>query len=75
MEMNATELRRQMLSLLDHLPEEGIVITKRGLPVAEIKPIRQARKGRYIRGPFIEGKGQPGPLCPTTETPYDLIFD
>jgi hypothetical protein len=25
--------------------------------------------------PLLFGKGKPGPLCPDTETPYDLVFD
>jgi prevent-host-death family protein len=73
--MNVTEVRRRILSLLDELPEDGIVITKRGQPVARLIPVKRKRKGRYVTGPLIEGKGTPGPLCPTTENPYDLVFD
>jgi len=75
MNMNATEVRRRFLSLLDELPEEGILISKRGEPLARLTPVKRRRKGRYVTGPLIEGKGSPGPLCPTTETPYDLLFD
>ena len=75
MDLNATELRRRILTLLDDLPEEGIVITKRGQPRARLVPVKRHRKGRYVTGPLIRGKGLPGPLCPGTENPYDLLFD
>ena len=75
MDLNATELRRRILSLLDDLPEEGIVITKRGEPRARLVPVKRRRRGRYVTGPLIEGKGSPGPLCPGAENPYDLLFD
>jgi prevent-host-death family protein len=70
-----TEFRRQCLSLLEDLPEEGIVITKHGQPVARVVPMRPVRKGQRVALPLLKGKGRPGPLCPNTETPYDLIFD
>ena len=75
MNLNATEFRRRLFSLLDELPEEGIVITKRGQPRARLVPVKRPRKGRYVTGPLIPGKGSPGPLCPSTENPYDLLFD
>ena len=70
-----TEFRRQCLALLDDLPEEGIVITKRGQPVARVSPVRPMKKGERVRLPLLQGKGRPGPLCPSTETPYDLVLD
>ena len=36
-----SEFREQCLSMLDRLPPEGIVITRRGRPVARIFPLRQ----------------------------------
>jgi antitoxin (DNA-binding transcriptional repressor) of toxin-antitoxin stability system len=75
MNLNATEVRRRLLSLLDDLPEEGIIISKRGQPIARLTPVKRPRKGRYVKLPLIEGKGSPGPLCPTTGNPYDLLFD
>jgi antitoxin (DNA-binding transcriptional repressor) of toxin-antitoxin stability system len=39
--LNASEFRRQCLTLLDHLPPGGIVITRRGKAVARITPIRE----------------------------------
>ena len=74
-DLSITEFRRQCLSLLEHLPEEGIVITKRGQPVARVAPVRPVRKGERVTLPLLNGKGRPGPLCPNTETPYDLLFD
>lgn len=32
------------------------------------------RKGKYVTGPLITGKGKRGPLFPVDENPYDLIF-
>jgi antitoxin (DNA-binding transcriptional repressor) of toxin-antitoxin stability system len=75
MDLNATELRRRILSLLDDLPEEGIIITKRGQTLARLVPLRRRRTGRYVTAPLIQGKGSPGPLCPTSGNPYDLLFD
>ena len=36
--MNASKFKEQCLALLDHLAPEGIVITKRGKPVARLIP-------------------------------------
>ena len=36
----AAKFKEQCLSLLDEVDEEGIVITKRGKPVAKLIPIR-----------------------------------
>jgi prevent-host-death family protein len=74
-DLSVTEFRRQCLALLEDLPEEGIVITKRGRPVARVSPVRPRKKGERVKLPLLKGKGQPGPLCPNTETPYDLVFD
>ena len=74
-DLSITEFRRQCLTLLENLPEEGIVITKRGRPVARVAPLRSRRRRERVTLPLLKGKGRPGPLCPTTETPYDLVFD
>ena len=74
-DLSVTEFRRQCLALLEDLPEEGIVVTKRGQPVARIVPVRSRREGEHVVLPLLRGKGKPGPLCPTIETPYDLVFD
>jgi len=74
-DLSITEFRRQCMALLEDLPEEGIVITKHGQPVARVAPVRPMRKGERVTLPLLKGKGRPGPLCPNTETPYDLVFD
>ena len=74
-DLSVTEFRRQCLALLEELPEEGVVITKHGRPLARVMPIRRRRKGRRVTLPLLKGKGRPGPLCPDTETPYDLVFN
>lgn len=75
MKMNVTEARRRLLSLLADLPDEGVLITKRGEPLARLVPVKRKRKGRYVTGPLVASKGSPGPLCPTSENPYDVVFD
>ena len=37
--INATKFKEQCLSLLDHLDTEGLLITKRGKPVARLIPL------------------------------------
>ncbi len=39
-QMPAAKFKAQCLSLLDRVDDEGIVITKRGKPVAKLIPIR-----------------------------------
>jgi len=73
--LSITEFRRQCLALLENLPDEGIVITKRGRPLARVAPVRQRRRGERVTLPLLKGKGQTGPRVPNTETPYDLILD
>lgn len=73
-DLSITDFRRQCLSLLDNLPEEGIVITKHGQPIARVAPVRRLHKGERVTLPLLKAKGRPGPLCPNTETPYDLVF-
>ena len=74
-DLNITEFRRQCLALLENLPEGGIVITKRGRPVARVAPLRARRRGERVTLPLLKGTGRPGPRCPDTETPYDLVLD
>jgi prevent-host-death family protein len=73
--LSVTEFRKQCLTILDHLPADGIEITKRGEPVARLIPIKTPRKGKRVQLPLLKGKGKPGPRCPNTETPYDLVLD
>ena len=74
-DLSITEFRRQCLSLLENLPDEGIVITKRGHPLARVAPVRPTRNGERVALPLLKGKGRRGPRCPNTETPYDLVLD
>lgn len=39
-QIGAAKFKEQCLALLDQVDEEGIVITKRGRPVAKLIPIR-----------------------------------
>jgi hypothetical protein len=32
------------------------------------------RKGTYVTGPFIKGRGKLGPAFPKDENPHDLFF-
>jgi len=40
--MNASKFKEQCLRVLDKLDSDGLVITKRGKPVAKVVPIRSA---------------------------------
>jgi antitoxin (DNA-binding transcriptional repressor) of toxin-antitoxin stability system len=73
-DVNVTELRRRILSLIEDLPDNGILITKRGQPRARLVPVKRRRKGRYVTGPIVPAKGLPGPLCPDRCNPYDVLF-
>ena len=46
--LNISEFRAKCLSLVEDLPAEGIVITKRGKPIATLAPIR--KRGRSLIG-------------------------
>ena len=73
-DLSITEFRRRCLTLLENLPDDGIVVTKRGRPVARVAPMRARRRGERVSLPLLKGKGRPGPRCPNTETPYDLVL-
>ncbi|MDE0133079.1 MAG: type II toxin-antitoxin system Phd/YefM family antitoxin [bacterium] len=49
--MSATEFRARCYRLMDEVAETGeeIVITKRGKPVAQLRPIRPVRKSMFGR--------------------------
>ena len=49
--MSATEFRARCLGLMDEVAETGreIVITKRGKPVARLRPIRPVRESLFGR--------------------------
>lgn len=56
--LNVSDFREQLLNLIERLPPEGVLVTKRGKPVARVLPVREpggsligALKGRFeIRG-------------------------
>ncbi len=39
--LNVSEFREQCLGLLDKLPPEGVLITRRGKPIARVTPVRK----------------------------------
>ena len=43
--MGAAKFKEQCLALLDHLDAEGLIITKRGKPVARVVPYEQEFSG------------------------------
>jgi hypothetical protein len=43
-------------------------------PHDPITPMKPPRKVERFGLPLLRGKGRPGPRCPRTKTPYDLIF-
>jgi prevent-host-death family protein len=47
-QINATELKAKCLKILDELKGQGIVITKRGLPVAKLIPLRRVDNSKLI---------------------------
>jgi antitoxin (DNA-binding transcriptional repressor) of toxin-antitoxin stability system len=73
-DLSVTEFRRQCLALLANLPEEGILVTKHGRPLARVAPVHPRGRGQRVAVPLLKGKGRRGPRCPSTETPYDLVF-
>jgi prevent-host-death family protein len=74
MELNISEVRRRLLTLVDTIPAEGVTITRHGEPIARLAPIEASRQGRRVTLPLIRSQGKPGPLAPTTENPHDLIL-
>ena len=50
-------------------------VSIRSLIIAAIEQVyTKARKGTMVTGPMIKPGGKRGPLYPTDENPYDLIF-
>jgi antitoxin (DNA-binding transcriptional repressor) of toxin-antitoxin stability system len=46
--VNASEFKAKCLKFLDHLGPEGMVITKRGRPVARVLPVTAASNAETI---------------------------
>jgi prevent-host-death family protein len=74
MELNISEVRQRLLTLVEEIPAEGITITRHGQPIARLVPIEAPRRGRRVKFPLISSKGKPGPLAPVDENPHDLIL-
>lgn len=74
MELNISEVRQRLLTLVDAIPAEGVTITRHGEPIARLMPLTAPRQGRPVKLPLIRSKGKPGPLAPATENPHDLIL-
>jgi antitoxin (DNA-binding transcriptional repressor) of toxin-antitoxin stability system len=55
-QLNASKFKEQCLAVLDHLGPEGIIITKRGKPIAKLLPI--ARESAQLIG-SMKGKVKP----------------
>jgi prevent-host-death family protein len=74
MELNISEARQRLLTLIAAMPAEGVTITRHGTPVARLIPIEAPRLCSRIKFPLVRSKGKPGPLAPSTENPHDLIL-
>jgi prevent-host-death family protein len=46
--LSASEFKARCLKILDELQPEGLVVTKRGRPVAKVTPIRIAKNADLI---------------------------
>lgn len=46
--ITATEFKAKCLDILDHLEPEGLVVTKRGRPVARVFPERAVENEKFI---------------------------
>jgi prevent-host-death family protein len=47
-EIPASEFKAKCLAILENIDPEGVVITKRGKPVAKLVPLRPATSGHLI---------------------------
>lgn len=77
--VSATEFKAKCLRIIDDMQKDGIpvTITRRGKPVAELKPRREARKDVFgmlrdtltIQGDIV------GPIDPESEAKWDAKWD
>ncbi len=54
--LSATEFKARCLRILDELEPQGIVVTKRGQPVAKVTPIARVNNAKYygcMRGKIV----------------------
>lgn len=47
-ELSASEFKARCLKILDELEPQGVVVTKRGRPVAKVIPLRTAQNADLI---------------------------
>ncbi len=55
-EIKASEFKAQCLAILDNVDADGIIITKRGKPVARLVPISPPTSAHLIG--ILKGKGK-----------------
>lgn len=55
-EMKASEFKANCLEVLDNVDAEGIIITKRGKPVAKLMPVNPPTSAHLIG--ILKGKGR-----------------
>lgn len=59
--MGAAKFKEQCLSVLDHIDQEGVIITKHGKPVAKLIPIET--QSRSLIGSLKEKLKIEGDIC------------
>ena len=73
--LTMTEFRRQCTSLIENLPEEGVVITKHGRAIARVLSVQERRKRKLITTALYPGRGKSGPGPLDLQILYDLVLD
>lgn len=53
--------------------DERVSIRSLVIDAIEGKMVRKSRR-KIVTGPPVPGRSKPGPLCPDTENPYDIVF-
>lgn len=74
MELNVSEVRQRLLTLVNSIPPEGVTITRHGEPIARLIPVSAPRGERNVVFPLIRARGKRGALAPSTENPHGLIL-
>lgn len=73
--VSATEFKAKCLRIIDEMQKDGIAvtITRRGKPVAELKPQREARKDVFemLRGTVKIQGDIVGPITPDWDAKWD----
>lgn len=63
---NVSEFREKLLTLIEGLPPEGVLVTKRGKPVAQVLPVR--KPGKSLIGAMAKRFEIRGDVFSTGET-------